>query len=148
MSDEFPPVLRSQPTTRSIGEAPVFENTEAFSGFAVNDLEKAKDFYGETLGLKASVLDEEFGLLQLDIAGSRNVLVYVKPDHSAANFTILNFPVDDIDKAVDELGQRGVQFERYEGFDQDDKGIARGAGPLIAWFRDPSGNILSVLQDG
>jgi catechol 2,3-dioxygenase-like lactoylglutathione lyase family enzyme len=126
----------------------VFENTEAFSGFAVNDLEKAKDFYGETLGLKASVLDEEFGLLQLDIAGSRNVLVYVKPDHSAANFTILNFPVDDIDKAVDELAQRGVQFERYEGFDQDDKGIARGAGPLIAWFRDPSGNILSVLQDG
>jgi catechol 2,3-dioxygenase-like lactoylglutathione lyase family enzyme len=126
----------------------VLENTEAFSGFAVDDLEKAKDFYGETLGLKVSVLDEEFGLLQLDIAGSRNVLVYVKPDHSAANFTILNFPVDDIDKAVDGLAERGVEFERYEGFDQDEKGISRGGGPLIAWFKDPSGNILSVLQDG
>jgi catechol 2,3-dioxygenase-like lactoylglutathione lyase family enzyme len=126
----------------------VLENTEAFSGFAVDDLEKAKDFYGETLGLKVSVLDEEFGLLQLDIAGSRNVLVYVKPDHSAANFTILNFPVDDIDKAVDELAERGVEFERYDGFDQDEKGISRGGGPLIAWFKDPSGNILSVLQDG
>jgi predicted enzyme related to lactoylglutathione lyase len=125
----------------------VFENSEAFSGFAVNDLGKAKDFYGETLGLKTSVLDEEFGLLQLDIAGSRNVLVYVKPDHSPANFTILNFPVDDIDKAVDELAERGVQFERYEDFDQDEKGVARGPGPLIAWFEDPSGNILSVLQD-
>jgi predicted enzyme related to lactoylglutathione lyase len=126
----------------------VLENTEAFSGFAVDDLEKAKDFYGETLGLKVSVLDEEFGLLQLDIAGSRNVLVYVKPDHSAANFTILNFPVDDIDTAVDELAERGVEFERYDGFDQDEKGISRGGGPLIAWFKDPSGNILSVLQDG
>jgi predicted enzyme related to lactoylglutathione lyase len=125
----------------------VLENTEAFSGFAVDDLEKAKDFYGETLGLKVSVLDEEFGLLQLDIAGSRNVLVYVKPDHSAANFTILNFPVDDIDTAVDELAERGVKFERYDGFDQDEKGISRGGGPLIAWFKDPSGNILSVLQD-
>jgi catechol 2,3-dioxygenase-like lactoylglutathione lyase family enzyme len=126
----------------------MLENSEAFSGFAVDDLAKAKDFYGETLGLKVSVLDEEFGLLQLDIAGSRNVLVYAKPDHSAANFTILNFPVDDIDKAVDELAERGVQFERYEGFEQDEKGISRGAGPLIAWFKDPSGNILSVLQDG
>ena len=126
----------------------MLENTEAFSGFAVNDLEKAQDFYGDTLGLKVTVLDEENGLLQLDIAGSRNVLVYLKPDHSAANFTILNFPVDDIDKVVDELTQRGVEFERYEGFEQDDKGIARGPGPLIAWFKDPSGNILSVLQDG
>jgi catechol 2,3-dioxygenase-like lactoylglutathione lyase family enzyme len=134
--------------TRSIGEETVLENTEAFSGFAVNDLEKAQDFYGDTLGLKVTVLDEENGLLQLDIAGSRNVLVYLKPDHSAANFTILNFPVDDIDKVVDELTQRGVEFERYEGFEQDDKGIARGPGPLIAWFKDPSGNILSVLQDG
>jgi hypothetical protein len=95
-----------------------------------------------------SVLDEENGLLQLDIAGGRNVLVYFKPDHSAANFTILNFPVDDIDKVVDELTQRGVEFEHYEGFEQDDKGIARGPGPRIAWFKDPSGNILSVLQDG
>ncbi len=126
----------------------MLENTEAFSGFAVNDLEKAKEFYGDTLGLKVSVLDEDNGLLQLDIAGGRNVLVYLKPDHSAANFTILNFPVDDIDKVVDELTQRGVEFERYEGFEQDDKAIARGPGPLIAWFQDPSGNILSVLQDG
>jgi catechol 2,3-dioxygenase-like lactoylglutathione lyase family enzyme len=133
--------------TRSKGEA-VLENTEAFSGFAVKDLEKAQDFYGNTLGLKVSVLDEENGLLQLDFAGGRSVLVYLKPDHAAANFTILNFPVDDIDKVVYELTQRGVEFERYEGFEQDDKGIARGPGPLIAWFKDPSGNILSVLQDG
>jgi catechol 2,3-dioxygenase-like lactoylglutathione lyase family enzyme len=126
----------------------VLENTQAFSGFAVNDLEKAQDFYGNTLGLKVSVLDEENGLLQLDFAGGRNVLVYLKPDHAAANFTILNFPVDDIDNVVDELTQRGVGFERYEGFEQDDKGIARGPGPLIAWFKDPSGNILSVLKDG
>ena len=126
----------------------MLENTEAFSGFAVDDLQKAQDFYGETLGVKVAVLDEENGLLQLDFAGDRNVLVYAKPDHQPANFTILNFPVADIDEVVDELAERGVQFERYEGFEQDDKGIARGPGPKIAWFKDPAGNILSVLEAG
>jgi len=122
----------------------MFENTEAFSGFAVDDITKAKEFYGQTLGLRVS---EEHGLLQLQIAGSRNILVYPKGDHIPANFTILNFPVDDIGETVDELSARGVRFEQYDGFDQDERGIARGGeGPLIAWFRDPAGNILSVLE--
>ena len=122
----------------------MFANTKAFSGFAVDDVEKARAFYGDTLGLKTS---EENGLLTLHIAGDRPTLVYPKPGHSAADYTILNFPVDDIDEAVDELNLRGVQFERYEGFDQDEKGIARGPGPSIAWFKDPAGNILSVVED-
>jgi catechol 2,3-dioxygenase-like lactoylglutathione lyase family enzyme len=121
----------------------MFANTKAFSGFAVDDLEKAHEFYSDTLGLKTS---EENGLLTLHIAGDRPTLVYPKPGHSAADYTILNFPVDDIDEAVDELTSRGVQFERYEGFDQDEKGIARGPGPSIAWFKDPAGNVLAVLQ--
>jgi catechol 2,3-dioxygenase-like lactoylglutathione lyase family enzyme len=121
----------------------MFANTKAFSGFAVDDLSKAREFYGETLGLRTS---EENGLLTLHIAGDRDTLVYPKPDHTPADYTILNFPVDDIDEAVDALAARGVQFERYEGFGQDEKGIAREAGPPIAWFRDPAGNILSVLQ--
>jgi catechol 2,3-dioxygenase-like lactoylglutathione lyase family enzyme len=121
-------------------------NSKAFSGFAVDDLAKAKEFYGETLGLKTTVLDEENGLLQLDLAGDRATMVYLKPDFEPATYTILNFPVDDIDAAVDELSSRGVSFERYEGFDQDEKGISRGNGPNIAWFRDPAGNILSVLE--
>ncbi len=122
----------------------MFENTKAFSGFAVNDLEKARRFYGETLGLKTSVANE---LLTLHLAGGRDTLVYPKPDHTPASYTILNFPVDDIDTAVDTLLARGVRFERYEGMEQDEKGIARGEGPLIAWFTDPAGNILSVLQE-
>jgi len=122
-------------------------NSEAFSGFAVKDLEQAKTFYADTLGLGVDVTDDQAGLMELHIAGSRDVLVYAKPDHSPANYTMLNFPVDDIDKAVDGLTERGVEFERYEGFDQDDKGVARtGPGPKIAWFTDPSGNILSVMQ--
>jgi catechol 2,3-dioxygenase-like lactoylglutathione lyase family enzyme len=121
----------------------MFANTKAFSGFAVDDVSKAREFYGETLGLRTS---EENGLLTLHIAGDRDTLVYPKPDHTPADYTILNFPVDDIDEAVDALAARGVQFERYEGFGQDEKGIAREAGPPIAWFRDPAGNILSVLQ--
>src|SRR4030088_3412917 len=104
----------------------MFGNTKAFSGFAVDDLEKARDFYGETLGLKTS---EDHGLLTLHLAGDRPTLVYPKPDHTPADYTILNFPVDDIDKAVDELAARGVQFERYENISQDEKGIARGEGP-------------------
>ena len=121
----------------------MFAHTKAFSGFAVDDLPAAKRFYGDTLGLNVS---EENGLLHLHIAGGRDILVYPKPDHTPAAYTILNFPVDDIDQAVDELVARGVRFERYDGFDQDEKGIARGDGPPIAWFTDPAGNILSVLQ--
>src|ERR671919_3134883 len=125
----------------------MFENTKAYSGFAVDDLQKAREFYGETLGLRTDVLDEENGLMSLHLAGDRDTLVYVKPDYTPATYTILNFAVEDIDKAVDELAARGVSFERYDGFEQDEKGIARGAGPDIAWFKDPAGNILSVLKE-
>jgi predicted enzyme related to lactoylglutathione lyase len=125
----------------------MFENTKAYSGFAVDDVGKAQEFYGETLGLKLSVLDEENGLMSLDLAGDRTTLVYAKPDFVPATYTILNFAVDDVDKAVDELASRGVSFERYDAFEQDEKGIARGPGPQIAWFKDPAGNILSVLQE-
>jgi catechol 2,3-dioxygenase-like lactoylglutathione lyase family enzyme len=125
----------------------MFESTKAYSGFAVDDLQKAREFYGETLGLKTSVLDEEHGLLALHLAGDRDTLVYQKPDLTPANYTILNFPVDDIDKAVDELAARGVRFESYDGFEQDEKGISRGEGPQIAWFKYPAGNVLSVLQE-
>lgn len=122
----------------------MLENSKAFSGFAVPDLDAARKFYGETLGLRVS---EQNGLLNLHLAGGRDVLVYPKPDHVPATYTILNFPVDDIDSAVDELTGRGVTFQRYDGIDQDEKGIARQAGPPIAWFTDPAGNILSVLQE-
>jgi catechol 2,3-dioxygenase-like lactoylglutathione lyase family enzyme len=122
----------------------MFENTKAFSGFAVDDMQKARKFYGETLGLKTS---EEYGLLTLHLAGDRPTLVYEKPDLTPANYTILNFPVDDIDEAVDELAARGVRFEKYDGFEQDEKGIHRNEGPYIAWFKDPAGNVLSVLQE-
>jgi predicted enzyme related to lactoylglutathione lyase len=125
----------------------MFADTKAFSGFAVDDIEKAREFYGETLGLKTTIVDEQYGLLSLDIAGERGTLAYQKPDHRPADYTILNFPVDDIDAAVDELSRRGVTFEHYEGFDQDEKGIARDGGPFIAWFKDPAGNVLSVLQE-
>ncbi len=126
----------------------MFENTKAFSGFAVDDLQAAHRFYGETLGLKTEILDEENGLLQIDLAGGdRPTFVYLKPDFSPATYTILNFPVDDVEAAVDGLAERGVEFEQYEGFEQDEKGIFRGEGPEIAWFKDPAGNILSVLED-
>ena len=121
----------------------MFGTTKAFSGFAVDDIAAARKFYGETLGLKVT---EENGMLTLHIAGDRPILVYPKPDHTPATYTILNFPVDDIDQAVDELTSRGVRFERYEQVPADDKGIFRGGGPLIAWFTDPAGNVLSVLQ--
>jgi catechol 2,3-dioxygenase-like lactoylglutathione lyase family enzyme len=122
----------------------MFKDTKAFSGFAVDDLEKAKEFYGDTLGLNVSA---EHGLLHLHIAGGTDILAYPKPDHTPASFTILNFPVDDIDKAVDQLRERGVRFETYPGLETDVKGIFRGGGPYIAWFTDPAGNILSVLQE-
>lgn len=122
-------------------------DAKATSGFAVDDLEEAKRFYGETLGLSLTVLDEENGLMSLRLAGGRDTLVYRKPDFEPATYTILNFEVDDVDAAVEDLSSRGVAFERYDGFDQDEKGIARGGpGPAIAWFKDPAGNILSVLQ--
>ena len=121
----------------------MFEQTRAYSGFSVNDVQKAKQFYGETLGLRVS---EQNGMLTLHIAGDRDTLVYPKDDHTPATFTILNFPVDDVDRTVEELTERGVRFERYEGSDQDEKGVFRGGGPLIAWFKDPAGNILSVIQ--
>ena len=125
----------------------MFESTKAYSGFAVTDMEAARRFYGETLGLRISVLDEEVGLINLHLAGDRDTLVYQKPDLEPANYTILNFAVDDVEKAVDELSERGVGFERYEGFDQDERGISRGQGPDIAWFKDPAGNILSVHSE-
>jgi predicted enzyme related to lactoylglutathione lyase len=124
----------------------MFKDTKAFSGFSVNDLPKAKEFYGQTLGLEVSEMPEG---LQLKIAGGRQVFIYPKPNHAPATFTVLNFLVDDIDAAVDALAKRGVRFESYEGDIQtDEKGIHRGKeGPMIAWFKDPAGNILSVLQD-
>jgi catechol 2,3-dioxygenase-like lactoylglutathione lyase family enzyme len=122
----------------------MFRDTKAFSGFAVDDIAKAREFYEGTLGLK--VTEEMEGLLTLHIAGDRPIIVYPRPGHTPAAYTILNFPVDDVDKAVDELTARGVRFERYQGFEQDEKGIARGAGPDIAWFTDPAGNVLSVLR--
>ncbi len=123
----------------------MFKDTKAFSGFAVDDLDAARKFYGETLGLRIST---EMGLLNLLLAdGERPTLVYPKPDFEPATYTILNFPVAAIDAAVDELTSRGVAFEIYDGFGQDEKGIARGdEGPPIAWFRDPAGNILAVLE--
>jgi catechol 2,3-dioxygenase-like lactoylglutathione lyase family enzyme len=122
----------------------MLKNSKAFSGFAVDDLERAREFYGQTLGLELSPEDE---LLSLHLGGGTDVFVYPKPDFKPATYTILNFPVDDIDAAVDDLTERGVRFERYDGFEQDEKGIARGdEGPAIAWFKDPAGNILSVLE--
>jgi catechol 2,3-dioxygenase-like lactoylglutathione lyase family enzyme len=123
----------------------MFANTKAYSGFAVGDLQRAREFYRDTLGLNTSDVSED--LLTLDLAGDRPTVVYEKPDHTPATYTILNFPVDDVDAAVDELAARGVSFERYDGMEQDEKGIFRGDGPVIAWFKDPAGNILSVLEE-
>ena len=124
----------------------MFANTKAYSGFAVDDLRKAQQFYGETLGVRTSVLDEGNRLMSLHLAGDRDTLVYEKPDFAPATYTILNFAVEDVEAAVDELSSRGVRFERYEGFEQDEKGISRGPGPAIAWFKDPAGNILAVVE--
>ena len=120
----------------------MFKHTKAFSGFAVDDVPRAKAFYSDTLGLDVT---EEYGMLTLHLAGDRATLIYPKPDHTPATYTILNFPVDDIDQAVDDLEARGVRFERYDG--SDDRGIMRDVGPYIAWFKDPAGNVLSVLQE-
>lgn len=123
----------------------MFKDSKAFSSFSVNDLDKAKAFYNEVLGLQVTPMD--MGHLEVK-GGNHTVMIYPKPDHTPATFTVLNFPVENIDKAVDELISRGVNFEKYEGaIKTDAKGIARGDGPLIAWFKDPAGNILSVLED-
>jgi catechol 2,3-dioxygenase-like lactoylglutathione lyase family enzyme len=119
---------------------------KATSGFAVNDLKRAREFYEGTLGLSVEVLDEEHGVSKLKLADGCEVLMYLSADMKPASYTMLNFEVDDIDGAVDELVGRGVSFERYEDFPQDEKGIMRAGGPQIAWFEDPSGNVLSVLQ--
>jgi predicted enzyme related to lactoylglutathione lyase len=119
---------------------------KSFSGIAVKDLGAARSFYGETLGVKTEVLDEENGLMQLEF-DDRNVLVYAQPESTPGSGTILNFEVDDVEQAVDQLTEKGVEFEHYDGFDQDEKGIMRGAGPDIAWFKDPSGNVLSVIAE-
>jgi predicted enzyme related to lactoylglutathione lyase len=124
----------------------MFANTRATNGFAVDDIEAAQRFYEETLGLGVKVMSEEFGVAAIQLAGGRDTLMYAKPDFIPATYTILNFEVDDVDAAVDGLTERGVEMERYDGFDQDEKGIARGPGPSIAWFKDPAGNILAVLQ--
>ena len=121
----------------------MFTNSHAFSGFSTNDLAKAEEFYGNTLGLEFT---KEMDNLNLHLMGGGSVLIYPKENHEPASFTVLNFPVEDIDEAVDALNGKGIQLERYEGFDQDDRGIARGDGPSIGWFKDPAGNILSVLQ--
>ena len=125
----------------------MFKDTRAYSGFSVNDVQKAKAFYGQTLGLEVSEAD---GQLELQVAGGTKILVYPKSDHTPATFTILNFPVDDIERAVNELTKAGVRFELYNEGDltTDEKGIFRGEGPKIAWFKDPAGNILSVLEEG
>jgi len=124
----------------------MFAETKAFSGFAVDDLAAAERFYGETLGVKTTVLIEDM-LLQLDLAGDRPTMVYAKPDFVPATYTVLNFEVADIEATVAELAERGVELERYEGMDLDEQGISRSPdGPLIAWFEDPAGNILSALQ--
>ena len=123
----------------------MFESTRAYSGFAVDDVPAARAFYEGTLGLRVS---GEGDNLLLHIVGDRNTLVYPKPDFTPATYTILNFPVDDIESAVDELEERGVRLERYDGFDQDEPGILRAEdSPLIAWFREPAGNILAVIEE-
>jgi catechol 2,3-dioxygenase-like lactoylglutathione lyase family enzyme len=121
----------------------MFEHTGAFSTFSVDDVSRAKQFYAGSLGLSVT---DEMGGLRLDLGNGVQVFVYPKPDHEPATFTVLNFIVDDIDVAIAELGSAGVEFEQYEGeLQTDEKGVSRGNGPTIAWFKDPAGNILSVL---
>ena len=126
----------------------MFENAKSYHGLAVDDLQKAQAFYGDTLGLKVEVLDQDNGLMSLERPGGETTLLYLSPDLQVGNYTVLNFSVDDIDATVDALTERGVEFLRYDGAPQDEKGIARGFGPDIAWFKDPAGHTLSVLKEG
>ena len=125
----------------------MFRDSKAFSGFSSNDIPRTREFYAETLGLEVT---EDHGMLTLHLGTGGAVIIYPKDNHQPATFTVLNFPVENIDKAVDALAAAGVQFERYEGMGQDERGIARPPspddGPSIAWFKDPAGNILAVLQ--
>ena len=125
----------------------MLKDSKAFSGFSVDDFAAGRAFYADTLGLDVTVMDESMGLMSLHLSGGGQVVVYAKPGHQPATFTVLNFPVADVEQAVDDLSARGVTFERYDGFDQDERGISRGPGPRIAWFTDPAGNVLSVLQE-
>jgi len=120
--------------------------TKATSGFAVNDLNKAREFYEGTLGVGVEVLDEGSGVAMLKLADGYDVFMYLSPEMTPPSYTMLNFEVDDIDAAVSELAEGGVSFQRYDGFDHDEKGIVRGPGPQIAWFEDPSGNTIAVMQ--
>jgi len=124
----------------------MLRDSKAFSGFSAGDIPKVKKFYAETLGLDVT---ESHGLLRLRLAGGNNVLIYPKPNHVPATFTVLNFPVKDVDLTVDELTKRGIRFEKYDlpNLKTDKKGIMRGNGPTIAWFKDPAGNILSVIEE-
>jgi catechol 2,3-dioxygenase-like lactoylglutathione lyase family enzyme len=124
----------------------MFKDTKAFSGFSVDDIPAAREFYGSTLGLDVSGTDQLF----ITLGEGARVLAYPKPNHEPASFTILNFVVDDVDAAVDELSEKGVVFEQYDMPDikTDERGIRRGeGGPTVAWFRDPAGNILSVFEE-
>lgn len=122
----------------------MFAETDAFSGFAVDDLDRAREFYGSTLGIRTSAIHP--GLLTLHLAGGRDTLIYEKADHEPANYTILNFRVDDVDAALDGLRDRGIEPERYPGMEQDEGGVFRAGGPDIAWFTDPAGNVLAVIS--
>ncbi len=124
----------------------MLKDSRAFSGYSVDDLDAARAFYADVLGLDVEPSDE-MPIARVRFGGDRHVIIYAKPDHQPATFTVLNFPVEDIDAAVDELAARGVVFERYDGFGQDAKGVMRGQGPDIAWFKDPAGNVLSVLEE-
>ncbi len=127
----------------------MLNNSKAFSSFSVNDSEKAKQFYSEVLGLQVSEVPEMKGLLNLHIKGSESIMIYPKPNHQPATFTVLNFPVKDVEKTVDELTGKGVKFEIFDDKDlkTDKKGIMRGRGPTIAWFKDPAGNFISIMEE-
>lgn len=124
----------------------MFKNSHAFTSFSTNDLKKAGKFYGGTLGLKVTE-EKKMGLLNVNLAGGGKIMIYEKDNHKPATFTVLHFPVKNVEKTVDELIKKGIKMERYDGFDQDEKGISRGMGVTIAWFTDPAGNILAVLEE-
>jgi len=125
----------------------MLKDSPAYSGFSTNDLAATKEFYSQTLGLEVEEMPAPMSMLNLKLASGSKVLIYPKENHVPATYTVLNFPVKDVEKEVDELTAKGVVFERYEGMQQDEKGIQSGWGPAIAWFKDPAGNILSVLEE-